>query len=233
MYSIGAESIPSGIRRNEGTRTMREGMILFALAGTVAAGTAMAANAQPARTSPDQIVCAMTGSCSDQALSTDRRLTVGQERSFSLVKPTTAAPAAPAAKAMPPRDRAVSRTATLRQPPPKPASGRLEMLVNFPLGSADLTEASKVEVKSFATAMMSPALQNMRFNVEGHTDSQGARDYNLDLSRRRAQTVVDYLVSLGIDRSRLQAEGFGFDKPRPGLTASAPGNRRVEFVKAG
>ncbi len=207
---------------------MRKAIILLAV------GTAAAAGAQPARTSPDQIVCAMTGSCSDAALSTDRQLTVGQERSFSLVKPTAAAPAPaarPAAAKAPVRDRTVSRTATLRQPPPKPASGRLEMLVNFGLGSADLTEASKAEVKSFATAMTSPALATMRFNVEGHTDAQGARAFNMDLSRRRAQTVVDYLVSLGIDRSRLQAEGFGFDRPRPGMTAMAPGNRRVEFVK--
>lgn len=212
---------------------MRKGLILLAAAGAGAFGAAAMAGAQPARTSPDQIVCAMTGSCSDQAMSTDRQLTVGQERSFSLVKPTAAAPAAPAARSAPARERAVSRTATLRQPPPRPASGRLEMLVNFGLGSADLTESSKAEVKSFATAMSSPALSGMRFDVEGHTDSQGSRDYNLDLSRRRAQTVVDYLVSLGIDRSRLQAEGFGFDRPRAGLAASAPGNRRVEFVKAG
>ncbi len=107
------------------------------------------------------------------------------------------------------------------------------MLVTFPLGSAELNDASRRELQSFATAMGSPTLAGMHFNIEGHTDAIGNRDYNLDLSKRRADAVVAYLTSLGIDSSRLRSEGFGFDKPRPGFAPKAPGNRRVEFVKAG
>ena len=81
--------------------------------------------------------------------------------------------------------------------------------------------------------MASPSLSGMRFDVEGHTDAIGSRDYNIDLSRRRAQSVVEYLSSLGIDRSRLDPQGFGFDKPRAGTKPRDPRNRRVEFVKAG
>jgi outer membrane protein OmpA-like peptidoglycan-associated protein len=49
--------------------------------------------------------------------------------------------------------------------------------------------------------------------VEGHTDNVGSRPYNLDLSNRRAQSVVDYLVSKGVKRERLRAAGYGFDRP--------------------
>lgn len=53
----------------------------------------------------------------------------------------------------------------------------------------------------------------VRFNIEGHTDSQGNEAYNLKLSRDRAQAVVDYLASHGIEDWRLHAEGFGETKP--------------------
>ena len=68
--------------------------------------------------------------------------------------------------------------------------------------------------------------------IEGHTDSIGGRDYNLDLSRRRAQAVVEYLTSLGVDASRLQVRGYGFDRPLDGRSAASVENRRVEAVLA-
>ncbi|HZH02832.1 MAG TPA: OmpA family protein, partial [Myxococcaceae bacterium] len=49
--------------------------------------------------------------------------------------------------------------------------------------------------------------------IEGHTDNIGARSYNLDLSKRRAGAVVDYLVKKGIPRTQLVSEGYGFDRP--------------------
>jgi outer membrane protein OmpA-like peptidoglycan-associated protein len=68
--------------------------------------------------------------------------------------------------------------------------------------------------------------------VEGHTDSQGGADYNMELSRRRAQTVRDYLVSRQIAADRIIATGFGLTRPIADNT-SAEGranNRRVEIV---
>lgn len=65
--------------------------------------------------------------------------------------------------------------------------------------------------------------------IEGHTDSSGADTYNLDLSERRAQAVLAYLTSRGIDASRLQAKGFGESQPEAD-NATAEGraqNRRV------
>lgn len=64
----------------------------------------------------------------------------------------------------------------------------------------------------------------------GHTDAQGADDYNMDLSDRRAAAVVTWLVNAGISGDRMQAEGFGETQPVAD-NASPAGralNRRVE-----
>lgn len=52
-----------------------------------------------------------------------------------------------------------------------------------------------------------------RMTVTGHTDSTGSRDYNYNLSNRRATSVANYLAQRGIDQSRLIAQGVGPDKP--------------------
>ena len=71
-------------------------------------------------------------------------------------------------------------------------------------------------------------------HVVGHTDSVGSEAYNQRLSEQRAQSVVDYLVSTGVPRERLRAEGRGEMEPRDSNATEAGRqlNRRVElFVK--
>ncbi len=70
-----------------------------------------------------------------------------------------------------------------------------------------------------------------RFNVEGHTDSVGGEALNQKLSEERAQSVVDWLVENGIEKSRLVSAGFGESKPlMPNNTRSGRNrNRRVEI----
>ena len=66
--------------------------------------------------------------------------------------------------------------------------------------------------------------------VVGHTDNTGSHSYNMSLSQRRAQAVVDYLVAQGVDRSRIVARGVGPDQPVAN-NATVDGraqNRRVE-----
>ncbi|MBE2248825.1 MAG: OmpA family protein [Myxococcus sp.] len=67
--------------------------------------------------------------------------------------------------------------------------------------------------------------------IEGHTDNVGPRDFNIDLSRRRAKAVEDYLIAKGIDKKRLRSDGFGFDRPIvPNDTPiNRAKNRRTEF----
>ncbi len=73
-----------------------------------------------------------------------------------------------------------------------------------------------------------PAIQ---VRVEAHTDSSGADAYNLGLSKRRAASVVDFLVSQGIASARLQSQGYGETKPiAPNNTPEGrAANRRVEL----
>jgi OmpA-OmpF porin, OOP family len=75
-----------------------------------------------------------------------------------------------------------------------------------------------------------PELKRVR--VEGHTDNVGGRAYNQDLSHRRARSVVRALVLRGVVAARLEAEGYGFERPvAPNTTSLGRAkNRRVEFT---
>lgn len=75
----------------------------------------------------------------------------------------------------------------------------------------------------------------MTINVEGHTDNRGSDAYNLDLSERRAKSTVQYVISKGIDKSRISGKGFGESKPAVtcGDNCSEEQhqkNRRSEFI---
>jgi OOP family OmpA-OmpF porin len=67
--------------------------------------------------------------------------------------------------------------------------------------------------------------------IEGHTSSEGERVYNLDLSRRRAESVKRYLSEKGVDAERLQTVGFGPDRPiaDEATKKGREQNRRIEF----
>lgn len=85
-----------------------------------------------------------------------------------------------------------------------------------------------------AIAVLAAALNlnpELRVQVEGHTDHQGSEAYNLELSRRRAETVITALVEQGVTRSNLQGIAFGFARPLVS-NATEEGraqNRRVEI----
>jgi OmpA-OmpF porin, OOP family len=68
--------------------------------------------------------------------------------------------------------------------------------------------------------------------IAGHTDEQGNDAYNLDLSNRRAASVLRYLTGKGVDGKRLESQGYGETRPvDPAKTPAAYAkNRRVEFV---
>jgi outer membrane protein OmpA-like peptidoglycan-associated protein len=71
-----------------------------------------------------------------------------------------------------------------------------------------------------------------RIRIEGYTDDRGIADYNLDLSYRRARSVVEYLVSRGVARSRVDYAGYGPAHPvAPNDSPEGRAlNRRVEFT---
>jgi OOP family OmpA-OmpF porin len=71
----------------------------------------------------------------------------------------------------------------------------------------------------------------LRITVTGHSDSVGEAAYNRDLSLRRAEAVVDYLVSQGVDGTHLSAKGYGETQPRASndTEEGRARNRRIEF----
>jgi outer membrane protein OmpA-like peptidoglycan-associated protein len=73
----------------------------------------------------------------------------------------------------------------------------------------------------------------LRFDVQGHTDSSGNAAHNLALSKERAEAVKQQLVSMGVDVGRLSTKGLGDTKPIADNTSpeGRANNRRVEFVK--
>ncbi len=73
---------------------------------------------------------------------------------------------------------------------------------------------------------------SVEIEIAGHTDSKGSDDYNANLSQGRSQSVVDYIISQGIDSYRLTARGYGESKPIDTNESEAgrANNRRVEFT---
>lgn len=69
----------------------------------------------------------------------------------------------------------------------------------------------------------------LQFVVEGHTDASGSAAYNQDLSNRRADSVVEFLVAHGVDRSRLRSMGHGENRLLNPAEPTAAENRRVTF----
>lgn len=82
-------------------------------------------------------------------------------------------------------------------------------------------------------AKMMKTHNDLKFEIDGYTDSDGSDDANLKLSQQRAEAVKAKLTEMGIDTSRLTSKGFGESKPID-TNETAEGkanNRRVEFVK--
>jgi OOP family OmpA-OmpF porin len=74
---------------------------------------------------------------------------------------------------------------------------------------------------------------DLKFSVEGHTDSQGDDAFNMKLSQERAESVMNTLIKMGISADRLTAKGWGESKPISNNASpeDMANNRRVEFVK--
>ncbi len=99
----------------------------------------------------------------------------------------------------------------------------------FDFDRATLREASIRELKNLKFLL--EKYPNARVEISAHTDNIGSRAYNLVLSQRRAEAVMQWLVLNGLDKKRLVARGYAFDKPAaPNDTPeNRQLNRRVEF----
>jgi outer membrane protein OmpA-like peptidoglycan-associated protein len=104
--------------------------------------------------------------------------------------------------------------------------------IYFDFASATLRPESKPVLNEIAAALRSNP--SWKLTIEGHTDNVGGATYNLDLSKRRAQSVMSALVArYHITADRLNAAGYGFSRPKAS-NDTAEGralNRRVELVR--
>lgn len=108
--------------------------------------------------------------------------------------------------------------------------------VYFSYGSFELSDTAKQALDNYLLKLMN---ENPEISLEifAHTDSKGPEDFNLKLSQKRAQSIVDYLTQHGISRKRLVAIGYGESKPiapdeNPDGTDNPEGrklNRRIEL----
>ncbi|MBF8222093.1 OmpA family protein [Halomonas sp. 328] len=129
----------------------------------------------------------------------------------------------------------VAEPAPMPEPAPEPEVPEFEPVVlssevNFAFDSAELTPAARHTLDDVALRLTRSS-PDVRVHIAGHTDSTGSAQYNQGLSQRRADSVRDYLISRGVEGSRLVARGFGEERPvaSNATDAGRAENRRVEL----
>jgi len=103
--------------------------------------------------------------------------------------------------------------------------------VLFASGKYELTAAAQQKL-TLVAGTIAPQAENHDIVVEGHTDSRGSREYNVELSQNRAQVVMNFMVARGVPAEAISAVGVGPDRPIT-TNDSRDGrqeNRRVEII---
>ncbi len=105
--------------------------------------------------------------------------------------------------------------------------------VFFKFDSYELTEESRHELDRLVQFLKENP--TVRIEIAGHTDDVGSAEYNLRLSQKRAESVYHYLVSQGIDPSRMTYKGYGYTRPLVKDTTEEARalNRRTEIIILG
>ena len=218
----------------------KPGLFLLVSAALAVPFAARSQDAQPPAT-PEDYVCAFAGDCSDRnaAVPADQASPGGLTPRISATRGFAISTNTPAPRPRRPVASNVARQAAGGQAHyafrvserPGAANQRVDLSLNFPTGSAALTPEAAARARVFGQALLMPQLASMHFRIEGHTDGVGNRASNLALSQRRAQSVADFLVSMGVPRGRIEVHGYGPDRPLPGTARNSPRNRRVEAVR--
>jgi outer membrane protein OmpA-like peptidoglycan-associated protein len=103
--------------------------------------------------------------------------------------------------------------------------------IQFQFGSTVLTPDSLETLKNLGNALNHALADQQHFLIEGHTDASGNAGYNQELSKQRAEVVIDYLVKqMGVTEERLRAVGKGSSEPVAGSSPYSGVNRRVVVV---
>lgn len=112
------------------------------------------------------------------------------------------------------------------------ADGKVALYgILFDYDKATLQQASSKQLQEVLTLLLDHP--DLRLEIQGHTDSDGSAAYNLQLSERRAESVLKYLILYGIDPVRLKSKGYGETMPVAAndTAENKAKNRRVELVR--
>jgi len=219
---------------------MRKLGLSLLLSTVVALPAAAWSQASQPSASSDDYVCAFSGQCADdnatqpadETPANGPRPRLSATRGFAIsTSNTTSRSNAARGSRRPVATAAPRRLAVAATLAPGARNQRVNLSLSFPTGSATLTPAAQAQARTFGQALLMPQLANMRFRIEGHTDGVGNRASNVTLSRRRAQSVADFLIAMGVPRGRIDVQGYGPDRPLPGTARTSPQNRRVEAVR--
>jgi OOP family OmpA-OmpF porin len=101
--------------------------------------------------------------------------------------------------------------------------------LEFDLGKATIRSKSFPTLNRVANVLVT---KNFSLKLAGHTDNTGSKELNMRLSKDRAESVKAYLVSQGVNASRVEATGYGLTQPiaTNKTAAGRQKNRRVEFT---
>ena len=106
--------------------------------------------------------------------------------------------------------------------------------ITFDFDSARIRPESYETIGVIADALHTPYLWGAKFFVVGHTDAKGDREYNLNLSQKRAEAVRDALVTtFRVPADRLEAVGLGEEQLRAPADPDGAINRRVQLITVG
>lgn len=100
----------------------------------------------------------------------------------------------------------------------------------FGIDEYQLNNDSRASLQHLTGALLDAGIDAVR--LDGHTDATGSHDYNVQLSRRRAEAVAEAMIASGMQRHRVEIRGLGATRPvRPGSSAEVRReNRRVAVV---
>jgi len=111
------------------------------------------------------------------------------------------------------------------------ANGKAILYINFDTDKSTLKDDGQQVVAEIAKVLNDN--KDLNLSIEGHTDDTGSAGHNKSLSLQRAESVLNRLMSMSIDASRLKAKGFGSEKPLVANDSeeNKSKNRRVELIK--
>ncbi|MGH9803218.1 MAG: OmpA family protein, partial [Blastocatellia bacterium] len=108
--------------------------------------------------------------------------------------------------------------------------------IYFDLDKADIRDSEQAKLRTLAEWLNRENNRTVVFKIEGNCDPRGTSEYNLGLGDRRARAVKDFLISLGVEPSRVETVSFGSEKAvgkdegEAGIVGGWANDRRADFV---